>query len=713
MAGTRHIRPLGPSKFGALLRDFRVAAGLTQEELAEGAGVSARGLSDLERGISRNPQKATLARLAAALQLTAEERAEFEAAVRAERADPAGRDDGLLEQYQPYSLPAPADRHTVGSGTATSWWILRRRVLASVALLLVLGMGGLVYHQRSSAVPGPAGSFMIWGSQPVSGAMRAPSAVAVDPAGNLLVSDSGNDRIEKLDSTGVQLSVWGGIGAGRLRAPRGLTIDGRGHIFVVDAGNSRILELSPTGRLLQTWPWKFPQSRPTMLQIDRQNRVYLLDVGHYCIYLLMGSDNLPYWCPASESEYASGFAFDAHGALYVTTVTGMVIKPSTLGEAAHPSPVLWRVPGSAHRTDILLEGIVVDHHGSIVVADGTHDRIWKLSPAGKQIAVWGGSGAQPGQYRSPHGLALDDHGNIVVADTGNNRIVRLTPAGAPLDAISRARNLFQRARSITVDSRGNIYVLAGEPATRLVKFSPGGRLLSDWGPASFGIAAGSTYFLSGVAVDSHGDVYVADPLNDRIDKVAPNGSLLAHWTTSHESGAFLTPFGVTVDRHDRVFVADTGRNRVVELSSDGRFLGSMGTAGNNRSSGSGTLTRPQSVAVDLHGNVLVADTGAHRIVVFSTGGQVVRQWDTRQAGAGRVSEPVSIALDRLGTVHVADASNNQIDQYSAQGDLLAVSGTRGSSPGQFRSPGGVAVDAMGNVYVADTGNDRVQRSASR
>jgi DNA-binding beta-propeller fold protein YncE len=118
------------------------------------------------------------------------------------------------------------------------------------------------------------------------------------------------------------------------------------------------------------------------------------------------------------------------------------------------------------------------------------------------------------------------------------------------------------------------------------------------------------------------------------------------------------------------------------------------------------FNEPQGVAVDGQGNLYVADTGNHRVVKLSGGGQTLAEW---RLGAAETSAPAGIAVDGDGNVYVADWQASQVFKLAPTGLLLAQWGVPGHGPGAFDGPRAVTLDADGNVYVADSGNQRIQK----
>ena len=121
------------------------------------------------------------------------------------------------------------------------------------------------------------------------------------------------------------------------------------------------------------------------------------------------------------------------------------------------------------------------------------------------------------------------------------------------------------------------------------------------------------------------------------------------------------------------------------------------------------LRSPMGVAVDVAGNIYVADAGNHRVVKLSPEGRQVAAWGSQGTAPGQFDDPSGIAVDGAGYVYVADTFNHRIQKLTPDGQPVLVVGEAGTGPGQFRDPHAVAVDPEGTMYVADTHNNRVQK----
>jgi serine/threonine protein kinase/DNA-binding beta-propeller fold protein YncE/class 3 adenylate cyclase len=267
--------------------------------------------------------------------------------------------------------------------------------------------------------------------------------------------------------------------------------------------------------------------------------------------------------------------------------------------------------------------------------------------------------------------------------------------------VGQAPGRFQNPDGVAVDARGNLYV-ADQLTNRIQKLSPAGLPLAEWG----GLGSGPGQFAgpAGVAVDRQGDIYVADTGNNRIQKLSPMGKPLQQWGQAGTGpGQFSTLLGLAVDAHGIIYVADAGNSRIQVLSSHGRLLRQWGAQG------SGLFRYPDGVAVDTNGHVFVTDGQSGRVQEFSPTGQLLRRWGGPGSKPGSLNAPTGVAVDRSGNVYVADQLNNTVQKFSGGGKLLARWGGTGSAPGRFQSPQALAVDALGHVYVADSRNHRIQQ----
>jgi len=243
--------------------------------------------------------------------------------------------------------------------------------------------------------------------------------------------------------------------------------------------------------------------------------------------------------------------------------------------------------------------------------------------------------------------------------------------------------------------------------------------ITQWG--SYGAGNGQFYEPSGVALDNNGNVYVADYLNNRIQKFSSSGSYITQWGVyGNGAGQFNMPFGLAVSSSGYVYVADTGNNRIQQFDLLGTYTGQIGSSTPNSGSGTGQFNQPYGVAVDTNGNIYVADTYNNRIQTFTSSGVYIMLWGSSSpnsgSGEGQFSQPYGVAVDANLYVYVADTGNNRIQKFTSSGVYSTQWGfyapSEGNGNGEFYNPEGVAVDNNGNIYVSDTYNSRIQKFTS-
>ena len=154
-------------------------------------------------------------------------------------------------------------------------------------------------------------------------------------------------------------------------------------------------------------------------------------------------------------------------------------------------------------------------------------------------------------------------------------------------------------------------------------------------------------------------------------------------------GRIPLPKAVAVDTLGNVFVADTFNDRIQVFDSAGNFVRMWGSRG----SAVGQFVEPNGVAVDASGNVFVAERANHRVQVFDSAGNFIRAWGGLGSGLGQFRYPESVAVDALGNVFVTDSGNGRVQVFDALGNFVEQ-WTVG-----LGGPRGVAVDSSGNVVV--------------
>ena len=316
-------------------------------------------------------------------------------------------------------------------------------------------------------------------------------------------------------------------------------------------------------------------------------------------------------------------------------------------------------------------------------------------------------------FTAPRGVSMDTSGNVIVTDSSNNKIRLIYP-------------------------NRTVITLAGGSTTGIAAGSTNG--------------VGTASLLNqprGVAVDASGNVIVADFSNHKIRLIYPNRTVITlagggslGITSGYNDGVgtaahFFSPSGIAVDTSGNVLVADYDNHKIRLIYPNRTVITLVGGSSSGITSGStngvgtsGLFKLPSGINVDTSGNAIVADTYNHKIrliypnrtVITLAGGSTtgIAAGSTNGVGtAALFNTPVGVAVDTSGNVIVADYGNHKIRLIYPNRVVITLSGgsttgiLAGSNNGVgtvalFFSPSGVAVDTSGNVIVADTGNSKVR-----
>jgi sugar lactone lactonase YvrE len=209
--------------------------------------------------------------------------------------------------------------------------------------------------------------------------------------------------------------------------------------------------------------------------------------------------------------------------------------------------------------------------------------------------------------------------------------------------------------------------------------------------------------LRGVAVDASGDIFVAAGSDGVKEIVAVDGQASSASSVVQVGSGFVNPQGVAVDASGDVFVADWNAAAVKEIVAVGGQVSSSSTV---KTVGHG-FTGPGAVVVDASGDVFVADSGVGVISEIVAVGGLVSSSSTVTTINSGFQRPYGIALDAAGDLYVADASMSAVKEIVAVGGQVSSSSSVIPVGGDFDAPTGVAVNALGNIILGDTISDTV------
>lgn len=466
--------------------------------------------------------------------------------------------------------------------------------------------------------------------------------LAIDPGGNLLVVDASNNCIRRVDAaTGIITTVYGGQTAGfsgdggsaayaRFKEPSQIAFDRSGNLYVLDFGNARIRKIDTLGTITTI--------------AGTGSSGFSGDGG-----------------PATQATFNigindwGGLAADSQGNLYLAdTLNGRVRRIDGA------TGTITTVVADAGQS---LRAVLTDRDDNLYVGvnliDSTSPRILKLSPAGQLLQTWGkgygfsedGTAIADAPLCLIHRLALDQSGNILFADECSSRIRRINVATGLLDT------------------------LAGM----------GPHIIGETGPALATILAPDgpdLLFLPG------GDLLVADPMNYRIRKLDPQGSI----STYAGNG----------------FMGIGGKDGVPALEA---FMYPVAIA----ATPNGDILMDNIAGISRIDNagIIHAVNNIHNYGYSGDGGPAI---------AAVTNEPWDVAADAAGNIFIADTNNNRIRRIDARTGVIAtvagsgaVNGFEGYGKGGYcgdggpatqaclNTPYGIAVAADGSMFIGENG----------
>lgn len=347
----------------------------------------------------------------------------------------------------------------------------------------------------------------------------------------------------------------------------------------------------------------------------------------------------------------------------------------------------------------------------LYVADFSNNRIQRFDKSsGAYISQFGSAGSGAGQFSFPSGVVYNPiNGNLYVSEVGNDRVQVFTTSGTYISQFGSpgsGNGQLNNPYVLAVDSRGNVYA-ADNINNRIVKFDATGVFLRN-----IGVGASTPF---SVAVDSANKVWVTTGTND-VYAYDSTGSYVSYYygtiSPSWFQGYFTGVRGIAVTQPlsvapfngaPVVIVADGSSGNVQEFTQSAQPIAHPGIA-----SIAGLGGYIGGVTYDSAENVYITSYALNQVFKFDKFGNYLLQWGGAGTGNGQFSGAYGITIDDSDNVYVADNGNNRIQKFSAYGAYLTQWGTAGSGSGQFNGPSSIATD--GNwIYVSDESNNRVQK----
>lgn len=652
--------------------------------------------------------------------------------------------------------------------------------------------------------------------------------VEIDGEGNLLIADPGNHRIRQINEAGIITTVAGSgnpslsgdggpaLGAG-INFPMSATIDGQGNIIIADSSNNCVRRVDAVTGLMSTiagtGDYDFSGddgpatqaaiAQPTSVAVDSEGSIFIVDSGNNRIrridpqtgiistavgtgeFGFDGDDG-----PADEAQLALQFAgairiADDDDLLIADTFnnrirrvdsdTDIITTVAGIGPTGNFNGDFTGDEGPATEASLNVPiALALDEDQNLFLADLGNNRVRRVDAETGIITTVAGNGENGGGDDGPAveaglvpcGIVVDGFGNLYISDDGQNLIREVDAETGIITTIGggggdlgdnrpaiMANLSLQDTSGIALDRQGNIYFADdGNHRIRKIDIQTGiittvaGNGRNGYSGDGGAATQASLNDPSGMTVDLAGNILIADSSNSVIRRVDARTGII---TTIVGNGGFdfdgdggpaleatlNFPTDVEVDQSGNIYVVDSNNNRIRKVDAQTGIITTVvgsGPAGEPADSGDGgpatsaRLQYPRSLLIDSEGNLFVADRDAGRVRRVDASTRIIRTIagggenddDNILATQAQLFGPHRMAMDGAGNLFISEAYASRIRRVDAQTGLVSsfsgfgipgYSGDEGpADQAMLASPQGVAIDKLGNVVILDTGNNAIR-----
>lgn len=608
----------------------------------------------------------------------------------------------------------------------------------------------------------------------VTASLNFPTGLALDERGNLFITDSGNNRIRRVDADSSVITTFAGNGNANedkdnvvatetsLTNPFGLTIDKAGNLYMLQIESFRVRRIDANTKIISTFAGsgrpgvsmdgeqaKQANLIPIAIAMDNQdnllivdtnaepradnilisNRIRRVDSQTGVLSTVAGNACNPFRslnCSFNDGDLATRTSLisplsvttDTNGNIFIADETKIKMVDATTGViktiAGNGTRVLRADNGdgrAAIDATIFPINLAVSQEGSLFVVDGGYDQIRQVDFSTGIINRIAGIGIGDGQLAkasklvAPTGLNIDADGNLLIADTFHHLVRQVDSSTGIITTIAgTGRNGFNGEGKLALDTdlsepiavvtdvKGNVFILEKsnrvrriDALTSVVTTVVGNGIAGFKGDTGSAINA-QLNSPSSMVIDSVGNLFIADTLNQRIRKVdaqtkiittiAGNGQIGFSGDGGQAVNASLNnPAGLALDSNNNLLIADDN-NRIRSLNLQSGIITTIAGSGKIGFKGDGKLAKkasfqfPKSIVVDKDNNIFVADSANNRIrridgrsaIISTVAGNGIDLYtgDNGPALKAGLAMPTNIALDKQGNLFITDKKNNVV-----------------------------------------------------
>uniref|UniRef100_UPI003D6A70B5 LamG-like jellyroll fold domain-containing protein n=1 Tax=Kordia sp. TaxID=1965332 RepID=UPI003D6A70B5 len=546
----------------------------------------------------------------------------------------------------------------------------------------------------------------------LSSGFSSPRGVAVQSDGKILIADSGNDAIKRMNADGTGIEI---LGSG-FNEPWSISIQPDGKLLVADTNNHIIKRMNADGTGIEAlgsglfWP--------ISVDVQTDGKILIADFGNEVI----------------KRMNADGTGIETLGFGFNLPYDAVVQSDGKILIADAGNDAIKRMNADGTNIEILasgfsdLFGLDIQSDGKILAATNfTSNDIKRVSVDGTVIENLGSG------FNSPSGVAVQTDGKILIADSGNNAIKRITVAYTSNrvavvveEQVTAVPTTIYPTQIYTGDDKDLDDLQVTGTGIQWYAAATGNTTLSN----TTLLADGTTYYASqsidglesiarlAITVNRISDntqqYNAGDTVADLVS--TPSTGTTATWYTTAIDGTALTdadvlsagtyyveeitletietlgsgfssPFEVAVESNGKILILDTGNNAIKRMNADGTGIETLGSG----------FSSPTGVAVQSNGEILIADVFNNLIKRMNADGTGIET-----LGSG-FNVPTGVAVQSNGEILIADTYNHAIKRMNADGTDIVTLGSG------FNRPRGVAVQSDGTILVADGGNNSIKR----